>query len=58
MKIIRVGDMHVQLNNIKECEKLIDFIIETAEQEEAEGEVKRLRQFQLQKEQGVILGLQ
>ena len=28
------------------------------EQEEAEGEVKRLRQFQLQKEQGVILGLQ
>ena len=28
------------------------------EQDEAEGEVKRLRQYQLQKEQGVILGLQ
>ena len=28
------------------------------EQEEAEGEVNKLRQFQLQNEQGVILGLQ
>ena len=42
----------------KVCELQSELTNPMVEQEEAEGEVKRLRQFQLQKEQGVILGLQ
>ena len=42
----------------KVCELQSELTNPIVEQEEAEGEVKRLRQFQLQKEQGVILGLQ
>ena len=42
----------------KVCELQSELTNPMVEQEDSEGEVNKLRQFQLQKEQGVILGLQ
>jgi len=33
MKILRVGDYHVQVSNLKDCESLLEFIIKTAKKE-------------------------
>jgi hypothetical protein len=42
----------------KVCELQSELTNPMVEQEDSVGEVNKLRQFQLQKEQGVILGLQ
>lgn len=37
MKILRIGDMHVQVSNIDDCEKLLIFILATAEKEKVDA---------------------
>lgn len=36
MKILRVGDPHIQVSNLKDANKLMDFVLETAEKEEVD----------------------
>ena len=36
MKILRVGDPHIKVSNLKDAESLMDFVIETAQKEKVE----------------------
>ena len=51
-------EVRVSARATKVCDSQRELTKLKVEQEEAEGEVNKLRQFQLQNEQGVILGLQ